>query len=806
MTRSRRRKLMRAHGRQYPRAVLKGLPLASIMLAGFPSAFAQEQQTAAGLQEIVVTAQKREENLQDVPMSIQALGTAKLEELNIQSFSDYAQFLPSVSYQSVAPGHDQITMRGVSSSYSRFLTGTLPTVATYLDEQPVTNIQGTLDVHIYDIARIEALAGPQGTLFGSSSESGTIRIITNKPDPSEFKAAYNLEGNVVDHGSEGYVAQGFVNIPLSPVAAVRLVGWSEHDAGYIDNVPGTRTYPSSGICIANTAPPPPGCVSTPGLAKNNFNGVDTNGARAALKVNLDNNWTISPTVMGQETKYVGVFGYDPKIGDLDVTTFYPHDDTTRWVDASLTVEGKVSNFDVVYTGAYLNRRETEDTDYTDYSLAYDSFVSHYVTDNAGKLINPSQTYNISQRLTSQSHELRVSTPKDQRVRFIGGLFLEHQFVEHVLPTEMPGLADSLTVHGWPNTWFVEAQARTYYDSAAFGELYYDLTPKLTLTAGIRGFKVKETTKAFDGYSDFIDNLYGFSLPCFAPGILGAPCTNIERRYDQHGYTPKLNATYHVDDNKMLYANWARGFRPGGNQVGLLPGGAPPYKTDFLTSYEIGWKTSWAGNRLRFNGAIFQEVWKDFQFNFQGQGGFIIIANAGQARSRGIESDLTWAPLDVLTLTGGLTLLDAKLTENYCGALDANGNGVTNCAAPLAPAGTQLPGSPKFKGNLTARYQFHVAGLNAFVQGAFAYQASAWPDLRLKQRAALGEESPFGVVDFATGFTQGRSSLELFVNNVLDKRAEITRYAECNPTLCAPVATYIAVNQPLTIGLRFGQKF
>jgi iron complex outermembrane receptor protein len=806
MTRSRRRKLLRMRGRQRPCALLKGLPLASIVLAGVPSTFAQEQSSTTGLQEIVVTAQKREANLQDVPMSIQALATARLEELNIQSFSDYAQFLPSVAYQSVAPGHDQITMRGVSSSYSRFLTGPLPTVATYLDEQPVTNIQGTLDIHIYDVARIEALAGPQGTLFGASSEAGTLRIITNQPDPSGFKAAYDLEGNAVDHGSEGYVAEGFVNIPLSPVAAVRLVGWSEHDAGYIDNVPGTRTYPSSGICIANTAPPPAGCVSTPGLAKNNYNPVDTNGGRAALKVMLGDSWTITPTLMGQETKYDGLFGYNPQVGDLDVTTFYSHADKTRWLDGSLTIEGKIADFDLVYTGAYLNRRESENTDYTDYSLAYDSFVSHYVVDNAGKLINPSQTYAISQRLTSQSHELRIITPKDQRIRFTGGVFLEHQFVEHVLPTEIPGLAQSLWVTGWPNTWFVEAQARTYYDSAAFGELYYDLTPKLTATAGIRAFKVKAGTKGFDGYSDTIDAIYGFALPCLAPGILGAPCTNIERRYDQHGYIPKLNLTYRFDQERMIYATWARGFRPGGNQVGLLPSVAPPYKADFLTDYEIGWKTSWAGNRLRFNGSIFQEDWKDFQFNFQGQAGFIIIANAGQARSRGLESDLTWAPTDALTLTGGFTLLDAKLTENYCGALDANGNAVTNCPAPLAPEGTQLPGSPKFKGNVTGRYQFNVAGVNAFVQGAFVYQTSAWPDLRLKQRTALGEESPYGVVDLATGFTQGRSSVELFVNNALDKRGEVTRFAECNPTLCAPVATYIAVIQPLTVGLRFGQKF
>ena len=146
------------------------------------------------------------------------------------------KFLPSVSYQTLGPGFAQVYMRGVASGGDGNHSGPLPSVGIYLDEQPITTIQGALDVHLYDIARVEALAGPQGTLYGASSQAGTIRIITNKPDPSGFAAGYDLEGNTVDDGGIGYVAEGFVNIPLSDSAAIRLVGWDKHDAGYIDNV------------------------------------------------------------------------------------------------------------------------------------------------------------------------------------------------------------------------------------------------------------------------------------------------------------------------------------------------------------------------------------------------------------------------------------------------------------------------------------------------------------------------------------------------------------------------------------------
>src|SRR2546421_6889 len=242
MQRSRSRKLARTRVlRSTPRAttLLRHAPIAAAIMAAMHAARAQEDTTA--LEEVVVTAEKRVENLQDVPISITAMDAKKLEELNLQHFTDYAQALPTVAFQTFEPGFSNLYMRGIVGDANTNHSGPLPSVGTYLDEQPITTIQGSLDLHIYDIARIEVLPGPQGTLFGASSQAGTLRIITNKPDPSGFKAGYDIEGNVIDHGGPGGVLEGFANIPISSIAAVRLVGWLQHEGGYINNKPGTLT-------------------------------------------------------------------------------------------------------------------------------------------------------------------------------------------------------------------------------------------------------------------------------------------------------------------------------------------------------------------------------------------------------------------------------------------------------------------------------------------------------------------------------------------------------------------------------------
>jgi iron complex outermembrane receptor protein len=200
---------------------------------------------------------------------------------------------------SLGPGSANVYFRGVASGENANHSASLPSVGTYLDEQPITTITGALDVHIFDIARVEALAGPQGTLYGASSQAGTIRIITNKPDTTSTYGEVNLELNSVAHGDIGYTGEAFINAPLASNVALRVVGWYRHDAGYIDNIPGTLTFPSSGIVFNNNA-----------LVEEDYNDVDTVGARAALRIELDDNWTVTPTDHGQRQVSHGSFAQE----------------------------------------------------------------------------------------------------------------------------------------------------------------------------------------------------------------------------------------------------------------------------------------------------------------------------------------------------------------------------------------------------------------------------------------------------------------------------------------------------------------
>ena len=825
MTRSRQRKVHRIQITSRPpagqrsgvsravRATLRGLPFASAVLAGMPVAFAQEQQASTGLDEVIVSAQKREENLQNVPLSIQAISAAKLEELHVTSFDDYAQYLPSVTFQSLGPSFERVFMRGVTSGDNGNHSGPLPSVGMYLDEQPITTITGPLNVHVYDVARVESLAGPQGTLYGASSQAGTIRVITNKPDLTGFKAGYDLTGSTMSHGSGGATAEGFVNIPLSANAALRVVGWAEHDPGYIDNVAGTRTFPVSGICIANTSPAPAGCISTPAHAKDRYNSTDTFGGRAALKIDLNDNWTITPSAMGQSQKTNGLFAEDPQVGALEVTHFYPENSDDRWYQAALTVEGKISNLDLVYAGAYLKRNVDSQLDYSDYSFFYDICCGYgsYVTDNAGNLINPAQHITAKDRYIMQTHELRVTTPKDLPVHAVAGLFWQresHGIEQRYL---IDGFADSLSVTGWPNTIWLTEQMRTDRDRAAFGEVTWDVNSKLSLLAGVRFFKAINRLNGFYGFSGNFSGSTG-EAACFAPGINGAPCTNLDKEVNESGNTPKLNATLHLTDDKLLYATYSKGFRPGGvNRRGTFP----PYQSDFLKNYEIGWKTSWLSNRLRFNGALFWEDWNDFQFSYLGQNGLTNVTNAGGARIKGIESDVNWAASANLLLSSSVSITNAKLTQDFCKQLDDSGIPLPTATCPswdLALSGTRLPITPNFKMNFIARYSFNVGDAESHVQAAYVYQSASTSALVPAEAQLLGPQDGYGLLNLTAGFETHGVKLELFINNLFDRQAITYRYAECasfksdtGAPLCG-LQSYAGVTTPRTVGLQFGQKF
>ncbi len=782
--------------------------LATSVLGGMPAW--SEEPAQIGLETVTVSAQKLgEQDLQKVPVSIAVLDNAKLEDLHINDFRDFTRFLPSVSFtaggqgMSGGPGQGNISMRGVTDGADGNHSGPLPTVGMYLDEIPITTIGGNLDVPAYDLARVEALAGPQGTLFGASSESGTIRLITNKPDADKFAAGYEIEGNKVEKGAFGYGLRGFVNIPIDDRAAIRVVAWDEHDGGYIDNVHNTRTYVTAGNTVHNAAP-----------VKNDYNDTNKLGARAALGIDLDENWTVNVSVIGQLEKSNGIGGFDPSVGDLKVSHYFPEYAKDHWYQAALTVTGKIGNLDLTYATGYSDRRGSGASDYNDYAFWYDQLGLYYL-DNAGNTVDPSQRILFADQFTKWSNELRLASPATERLRWVVGLFQERQTHNILQNYIIDALGTDYSVPGWPHTVWLTDQQRVDRDLAAFGQVTYDITPSLSLTGGVRVFEAKNSLEGFYGLSAALSSHSGVA-GCQTPTIpdrFGGPCTNVNKHVYEWGETHKFNLQWQIDDEDMIYATYSTGYRPGGvNRVSQLPN----YHSDGLDNYEIGWKTSWFQNTLRWDGALYWEEWSSPQFAFLGMSSLTQIVNAGAARIQGLDSDVTWQVVDGLTVSAAGAYNYARLTKVYCGGLDANGNVITSCTDPDAPTGTLLPSTPRFKGNLTGRYEFPLLSFKAHLQGALVYQTKASPDLRVQApspwdgsmvpiQKVLGIMPDFATFDITTGIEKDNWSVEFSVQNLFDDRGQLYRYAYCTTQVCG-YQPYILPTKPRFMSITISQKF
>ncbi|MEO7635486.1 MAG: TonB-dependent receptor [Sphingomicrobium sp.] len=823
--------------------------------------------------EIVITATKREENLQDVPISVQAIGTRRLDQLNISNFEDYTKQLPSVSFQTSQPGTTVVYMRGVATGGDGNHSGSFPSVGSYLDEQPITTIGGTLDVHIYDIARIESLAGPQGTLYGASSQAGTIRIITNKPELGITVGRVDAELNKVSHGGVGGSLEGMINLPVTDRIAFRASGFYERDAGYIDNIFGSRTYCGSPLLgpgepgdDGEVVFPTIGCVrdgfsiENSDIAEKNFNDLRTFGGRAALKIDLTENWTVTPQILHQNSRSNGVFYMERDLDDLDTQRFRKEYSKDKFTQAALTVEGKIGNFDITYAGAYLDRPTYGVSDYSEYTAVYDDLYEGsgglanylYFYDNAGRDIDPTQYIVGTNHFKKLSQEVRIASPADKPFRVIAGAFYQRQANDIFQDYRVDNLADFLSVNGRPGTIWLTKQERIDKDYALFGEASFDVTPQITLTAGGRLYKFDNSLFGFAGYGRNPDgkpfNAVGSSrtgvAECFAvdgklirfggtggfaPGSIdGIPCTNVgvfedgkvkPKRVKDSGFTHRLNAQYKPNEDLMFYATWSRGFRPGGiNRRAALP----PYSSDFLTNYELGWKTSFG--RLRWNGAVYHQLWKKFQFAFLGESSLTVIQNGRDATIDGIESDISYVQ-GGLTLNAAAAYTDAKTKQNICNlSFDPAAGCNTFFPAPTAddpdageqdfivtPKGTRLPITPKFKMAATARYSWSMSGGKAHVQAGVAHQSSASADIRqnigddlvpVNPNAFLGRIRGSTLVDLFAGFDWRQHSVELFTTNVFDQRNELSRFVVCS--VCT--ATKIVPGRPRTIGLRIGTKF
>ena len=801
-------------------------PLAAAILLLSPGLIAQQTQ---GIEEVVVTAQKRAQNLQDVPISIQTLGNETISDLGIQDFQDYAKMLPSVAMTpSVGAGSSftLVYMRGIATAGDGQATTSQPSVGMYLDEQPITTIQGNLDVHMYDVARIEALSGPQGTLYGASSQAGTIRILTNKPDLNEFSAGYGLEGNMVDGDDSGYVAEGFVNIPLADNMAIRLVGWNRSDAGYIDNVLGSRTFPGVASTTADDI-----TVTNTATAEDNYNTMDTMGARASLRVDLNDSWTVMPQVMYQKQEGQGSYGEDLSdfvADDLSVTHFQNEFTDDEWYQLGLTIEGSIGNFDVSYAASYLNREVDGSFDYSDYSYWYDTaYTTGYYADlhfansgpravpnmffpDAGTRIMGGAYFTNDDGYKKTSHELRISSPQDNRVRALVGLFYQNQKHDFQQHWRVDGLADSMEPNQdnpnprFDSTVYLNSLDREDSDEAVFASLNYDITDDLELTVGTRFFKPEVTVKGFFGFGLGFTPMWSSNgenrcnlFPTGQADYKDKPCLNVDKGINESENVSRVSLTWQISDDHMMYGTWSEGYRPGG--INRAPG-AGNYTSDFLTNWEMGWKTQWMDNTLQFNGAMFKEEWDDFQISFTGANAITQVANGPSAQVLGLEGQLLWVPTDNLTLSGAFTFIDSELLSDYAN-FDSDGN----VTAVLAPKGTALPVTADFKGNIVARYTFEAGGYDSHIQGAFSYEGERGSSMNQADNAIRGDVPSNTFLDLSAGIATGSYSVDFFIKNATDEDAPLYLTSQCAAGTCG-AQNYGVRARPRTVGVRFSRDF
>jgi iron complex outermembrane recepter protein len=682
------------------------------------------------LQEVIVTANRREENLQNVPMTIQVLTGETLAELNATTFDDFVKYLPAVTAHGVGPGQNTIYVRGLGTTVAGIQgsgsNGTFPNVAVYLDEQSAQLPNRNLDVYAADLDRIEILEGPQGTLFGAGAEAGVVRYITNKPKLNVTEAVVNAGYATTAHGDESSNVGATINIPLiADTLAVRGVIYNERRGGYIDNIPGTfaRAATDLGTYFIGGVPANSVVINNAALVANDINPVTYQGIRVEALYQFTEDWSALLAQSYQSMEADGVFAemaansLGQPLPDLSVELYNPSYDKDKFENTALTIDGRVGALKLVYAGAYLVRNVEQVQDYTNYArgILADYYQCGFPSQTAviGQCFTPSSTWHDRERNTHQSHELRVSTPGDWRLRGIGGLFYENYQIQEQTdwyyltalpyfypigpPTGYYAVNGSmllpngtLVAYNTPHAVFVPDPVtsnnpnirplgdaffnditRGYQQKAAFASVDFELIPKtLTLTAGTRYFRTdtSEVGSTVGSFGCEIVNNPPVPNPCVNQSyFINLNAEGLDRTYS--GFRSRANLSWNVSEDALLYYTWSQGFRAGGFNRAPFPANISPlasgaqatehggwvsplaFAPDSLTNNELGWKTLWMDRRIQWDGAIYQEDWNHVQID-GGSSGITtvrVILNGGNYRVRGVETS------GVARVTTGLSL-------------------------------------------------------------------------------------------------------------------------------------------------------
>ena len=556
----------------------------SVIAAGFAATGASL--AAAQIEEVIVTATKVAASTQDIPIAVSAITSKKLDQMGVSNFEDYLIQLPGVTAGGSGPGQNTIYIRGVASTTPAItiagVAGLAPNVAFYLDEQPLAQPGRNLDVYAADLSRVEVLAGPQGTLFGSSSQSGTVRLITNKPDPSEAYGKLKMGFSTINNGGTNNNFEAMYNLPVSDKVTLRGVVYSDDKGGYIDNVSGSRTleeaarFREEGYMRSNGVPVSAArtgfqagadlsgvtfeAADNTALLEEDFNTSKYTGARLSALISLSDDWDLLVSHTTQELEADGVFFSDPTLGDLEIQAY--NDDVLQddFDNTSWTLTGRVAGLDVVYTGAYTERTADQNVGYSDYMFV-GQYLPYYTCDATvtypgsaaptGTCYAPDM-YVLSHTETEVStHEIRITTDQDKRTRLTAGAFFGETTLQERASFTYPG---SIKAQGWdadagpgfsgnnlsyqdgflstnapfaPGEIFRNDIERTDEQMGIFGELSYDISDELSVTLGARYYDIEID---FDGSAG--GSFYNFNGVDSADAqVFG---TNIADLYDGDG--------------------------------------------------------------------------------------------------------------------------------------------------------------------------------------------------------------------------------------------------------------------------------
>ena len=771
------------------------------------------------LETITVTAEKRSETEQRVPLSMTTFSSAALQQKEINTFFDYATKVPNLAFAPTGDGIGTartVSIRGISGDN---VTG------FYIDDTPLPD---SLDPRVLDINHIEVLRGPQGTLYGARSMGGVVRILTKEPNLNDFDATVHGSVSSTDRTNRpNWTGDGVVNVPLiQDHVALRLSGFYDTEAGYFK-----RSYctdPAAAMALSCTP------LATTGITTvDNVGAINSYGGAASLSVKLNDALTITPRVMLQKATYNGFaaadylsmpgngIGYPVPSGPYTLPRgIIPSSFTqARWFNVpeggydawglySIAVHWKTAFGELVSSSAYFDRKVFETEDETDFVYAAITSNCNAAAVAAGNCsgVGSPQPGGISEEKNYQRfvQEVRFASDLKGPVQFVvGGFYSDFHgrvpFAGYYPPAEVPKLDATLggpNNPDFPNLIFAQNFRTTIREPAAFGEVSYQPVEPLKLTGGLRWYQVKISST---GYEEGLATGGG-------PAIVSPPVTTTES-----GVNPKFEADYHITPDQMVYAIAAKGFRPGG-LVPIVPPGQPntatdcvaalqktdpnitiadtrTFKSDSLWNYEVGTKTAWLDHRLTFNAAAFYIKWKNIQQEILLSCGFQYTANAGAAVSKGGEIELHARPTEPLELSFGLGYQNAKITE-------------VGRESPQQ-VGSPVYQVPNWTGNGSVSYTTQLTSGWTLVSGA---------DYSYIGRSFSGNNNPgdprlrpaYRLINARFAFDHGPFEIALVGKNLANEVANLGD----SRSLAAetPGRPRLFVNQPRTIGLEFRQSF